>query len=86
MTISLYHPSWKKSTDIPDDCKWEIVVNNSVLEADNPNPLKNTQVYNVILPDGTVQQYSENTIADDLFGQVDDDGNYESRWVIGLEK
>ena len=41
----------------------------------DPNPIKNTQVYDVMFPDGTVQQYAANIIAENLIGQVDDDGH-----------
>ena len=38
------------------------------------NPILNTQVYDVMLPDGTIQQYATNIIAENLYSQVDEDG------------
>lgn len=41
----------------------------------DPNPVLNTALYDVAFPDGTVKQYAANTIADNLFSQVDPDGH-----------
>jgi hypothetical protein len=54
----------------------------------HPNPLLDTTVHEVEFPDGTVQDYAANVIAEALFTQVDQDGN---RWlllkeIIGHEK
>ena len=40
----------------------------------NKNPILNTQVYEVIFPDGTVKQYAANIIAENIFSQVDEYG------------
>ena len=40
----------------------------------NDNPILNTRVYNVMFPDGAVQQYGANVIAENLYAQVDEDG------------
>ena len=41
----------------------------------DPNPILNTAVYDVVFPDGSIKQYAANTIADNLFSQVDQDGH-----------
>ena len=38
------------------------------------NPILNTAVYNVEHPDGNIHEYTANTIAEQLWDQVDDDG------------
>ena len=38
------------------------------------NPMLNTRVYDVMFPDGLVQQYSANLIAQGIFDAADDDG------------
>ena len=38
------------------------------------NPMLNTKVYDVMFPDGTVQQYAANFIAENLYESSDDDG------------
>ena len=45
----------------------------------NANPILNTRVYDVMFPDGSIQQYAANIIAENLYSQVDDDGR---RYVI----
>jgi len=40
----------------------------------NKNPILNTQVYEVMFPDGTVKQYAANIIAENIFSQVDEYG------------
>lgn len=37
------------------------------------NPILNTTVYDVMFPDGSVQQYAANTIAENIYSQVDVD-------------
>jgi len=39
------------------------------------NPILNTRVYDVIFPDGSVQAYGANIIAENLYSQVDEDGH-----------
>ena len=39
------------------------------------NPMLNTAVYDVQFPDGAIKQYSANTIAENLYAQVDIDGH-----------
>jgi len=41
----------------------------------HPNPVLNTQVYDVMFPDGAVMQYSANLIAENIMSQVDEDGH-----------
>lgn len=41
----------------------------------NQNPILNTKVYDVLFPDGSIQQYSANTIAENIYSQVDEDGH-----------
>ena len=41
----------------------------------NTNPIINTRVYDVMFPDGAVQQYSANVIAENMMSQVDEDGH-----------
>jgi hypothetical protein len=38
------------------------------------NPILDTREYDVVFPDGTTQAYSANTIAENLYSQVDDEG------------
>ena len=38
------------------------------------NPMLNTKVYDVMFPDGAVQQYAANVIAESLYENADDDG------------
>ena len=54
----------------------------------HPNPILNTAVYNVETPDGNIQEYSANIIAENLWDQADDDGyNYKLLFeVIGHRK
>ena len=40
----------------------------------DPNPTNNTTAYDVMLPDGEVQQYSANVIAQSLYDSADEDG------------
>ena len=42
----------------------------------NPNPLKDTCVYDVMFPDGAIEQYAANVIADNLMNQVDSEGRH----------
>lgn len=39
------------------------------------NPILNTTVYDVMFPDDSVQQYAANTIAENIYSQVDVDGH-----------
>ena len=39
------------------------------------NPILNTQVYDVMFPDGAVKQYSANIIAENMWAQVDHEGH-----------
>ena len=41
----------------------------------NNNPILDTRVYDVMFPDGAVQQYSANIIAENLYSQVDEEGH-----------
>ena len=49
----------------------------------NPNPILNTAIYNVETPDGNIQEYSANVIAENLWSQVDDDG-YDYRLLYEI--
>ena len=51
------------------DLKGEIIGNY------NDDPILNTIIYNVELPDGAVKQYSANMIAENMYAQVDSEGN-----------
>ena len=42
----------------------------------NPNPLLDTRVYEVMFPDGAIEQYASNVIADNILNQVDHDGRH----------
>jgi len=39
------------------------------------NPILNTRLYDVMFPDGSVQAYGANIIAENLYSQVDEDGH-----------
>ena len=41
----------------------------------NSNPMLNTRIYDVMFPDGSLQQYAANTIAENIYSQVDEDGH-----------
>ena len=41
----------------------------------DPNPYMDSRVYDVMFPDGAVEQYAANVLADNLFSQVDGDGH-----------
>ena len=41
----------------------------------DPNPILNTRIYEVMFPDGAVEQYAANILAENLIGQVDEDGH-----------
>lgn len=51
----------------------------ALIGSSNPNPILNTAVYNVETPDGTIHEYTANTIAETLWDNTDDDG-----WDYGL--
>ena len=40
----------------------------------HPNPILNTQIYDVLYPDGSIAQLSANLIAENIYNQIDDDG------------
>ena len=40
----------------------------------NPEPVLDTRIYEVMFPDGAVEQYAANLIAENLIGQVDEEG------------
>ena len=40
----------------------------------DPNPIVDSRVYEVMFPNGTVNQYSANIIAESLYSEVDEDG------------
>ena len=42
----------------------------------NPNPVLDTRVYDVMFPDGAIEQYASNIIADNLLNQVDPEGRH----------
>ena len=39
------------------------------------NPIMNSRVYDVMSPDGSIQQYAANIIAENLYSQVDEEGH-----------
>ena len=39
----------------------------------DPNPMLNTRVYDVMFPDGAIQQYSANLIAESIYEDLDED-------------
>ncbi len=45
----------------------------------HPNPILDTTVFEVEFPDGSVQDYAANVLAEALYAQVDQDGN---RWLL----
>ena len=48
----------------------------------NDNPLLNTQVYNVEFPNGNVEQYAANIIAENIYKTCDDKGY---RWLTVVD-
>ena len=47
--------------------------NGDVIGKYNSNPILDTRVYKVMFPDGSIQQYSENVIAENIYAQVDEE-------------
>lgn len=45
----------------------------------NPNPILDSRIYELEFPDGRIEEYAVNVIAENLFNQADDDG-----WDCGL--
>ncbi len=41
----------------------------------NTNPILDTHMYNMEFPDGHMKSYSANVIAENIFSQVDPEGN-----------
>ena len=41
----------------------------------DPNPMLNTRAYDVMSPDGSIQQYSAILIAETLYEHADEDGH-----------
>ncbi|MGH3053527.1 MAG: hypothetical protein ACRDL7_00940, partial [Gaiellaceae bacterium] len=50
-------------------------VNGNPLGISHRNPILDSRVYNVQFPDGHVEEYAANVIAESLYSQVDDEGN-----------
>jgi hypothetical protein len=48
--------------------------NGQLIGSSNPNPILDTRIYNVEFPDGHLEAYSTNKIAEALYSQVDQDG------------
>jgi len=48
--------------------------NGRVIGLFNKNPILNTQIYDVMFPDGSVKQYAANIIAENIFAQIDEYG------------
>lgn len=46
----------------------------SVKGSFNENPILDTRVYDVMFPDGSIQSYAANVIAENMWSQVDDEG------------
>ena len=42
----------------------------------NPLPSLNTRIYDVMLPDGAVQQYTANQITGNVLSKIDEEGNW----------
>ena len=55
----------KRSLDSAENLKGE----------NHSNPMLDTRIYDVLFPDGVVRQYSANIIADNMYSQVDQEGN-----------
>lgn len=53
----------------------------------DPNPLLNTRIYLAEFPDGYIQEYTADSIAESIYNHVDDDGNDELLFdaIIGYE-
>ena len=50
--------------------------NGKLKGAYNKNPILNTRVYDVMFPDGAVFQYAANTIAENMYSQVDSNSHH----------
>jgi hypothetical protein len=49
--------------------------NGNPIGVSNKNPILDTRMYEVEFDDGSVQEYAANLIADNVYAQVDDEGN-----------
>ena len=49
-------------------------INGDIIGTFDDNPLLNSILYDVEFPDGAVKQYAANTIAQNMYSQVDEDG------------
>ena len=50
----------------------------------NPNPILDTRVYEVMFPDGAIERYAANVLAENMLGQVDEHG-YMYRMLDTIE-
>ena len=41
----------------------------------NPDTILDTKIYDVMFPDGSIQQYAANIVAEHMYSQVDEDGH-----------
>ena len=48
--------------------------NGNIIGVKHDNPIMDTRIFELEFPDGRVEEYSTNIIAENLFSQVDDDG------------
>jgi hypothetical protein len=47
----------------------------NVIGVSNPNPILDTQVYDVELPDGSIVEYSAHINAENIYAMCDQEGN-----------
>ncbi len=47
----------------------------NVKGSSHTNPMLDTRIYDVMFPDGSISQYAANIIAENVYAQVDDEGN-----------
>ncbi len=55
---------------------WKRDLNGRPIGVQNDNPILDTREYDVVFPDGTIQSSIANTIAENIYSHVDDEGHH----------
>jgi hypothetical protein len=51
-------------------------LNGRPIGVQNDNPIFDTREYDVVFPDGTIQSCIANTIAENIYSHIDDEGHH----------
>jgi hypothetical protein len=60
---------------LPRDKKNDNDCNGNPIGVGHSNPVLDSRVYKVKFPDGHMEEFAANTIAENIFSQVDEEGN-----------